>query len=116
MIYTLTKGVSCNITAILLTESVCHCIDTKVPIYITYRDASKVFDVMDRDSTLVHLFKQGIHGKLRSCYNNLYTSITSHMKWKSYIAIAFKEEQCIQNDGVSSTAIFKAKGNHPCLD
>ena len=111
-----TEGVSCNIGARLLTEFILHCIYTKVPIYITYMDASKVFDVVDHDSALVHLFKQSIHGKVWSCYNSLYTSITSHIMWKGHILPALKEEQGIQKGGVSSTGIFKAKANHASND
>lgn len=109
-----TEGVPCNIAAMLLTESILHCIDSHVPIYITYMDATKAFDVVDHDSALVHLYKQGITGSLWSCYNSLYTNIMSHIKWNGQVSAAFKEEQGIRQGGITSTGMFKAKAN-PCL-
>ena len=53
-----TKEVSCNLAAMLLTESILHCKDTKQPIYITYMDAAKAFDVVDHDYALTQLYNQ----------------------------------------------------------
>ena len=56
----ITRGVSCNVAAMILTESILHCKDAGEPQYVTFMDASKACDIVDRDSVLLHLHCQGI--------------------------------------------------------
>ena len=117
-----TKNVPCGLAAMLLTESILHCKDTKQPIYVTFMDAKKAFDVVDHDSALVHLYNQGIHGRLWDCYDSLYTNITSIIKWQGSLSSPIREEQGIRQGAHSSTGIYKGKANpflhkvsnHPC--
>lgn len=106
-----TKGVPCNTASLLLTETMAHYKDLKMPLYLTFMDASKAFDVVDHDSALNHLYNQGIKGDLWLLFNDLYTNITSYIKWQGTRSTAFKEEQGIRQGAVSSTDIFKARAN-----
>ena len=52
--------------------------------------------VMDHDSVMLHLHRQGITGNLWKCYNNLYTNITSKIKWQGEESEPFDEGQGIK--------------------
>ena len=106
-----TRGVSCNVAAMILTESILHCKDLDKPQYVTFMDASKAFDVVDHDSVMLHLHRQGITGNLWKCYNNLYTDITSKIKWQGEESEPFGEGQGIRQGAPTSTGIFKARSN-----
>jgi len=58
------EGAFFNKTAVLLTEVLS---DVKIhgnPIYVTYMDTSKAFDVVDRSSVLRHFCDRGVRGNL----------------------------------------------------
>ena len=105
----------------LLTESTLHDKDQGVPEYTTFIDASKAFDIVDHDSALNHLYKQGVHGKLWCCFISLYTDITSIIRWKGELSSPITEGQGIRQGDNSSTDIFKSRstptlyrlGDHP---
>ena len=90
-----TKGVPCNTAAMLLTEAIAHHRDTKTPIYLTFMDASKAFDVVDHDCILNHLYNQGITGDLWYMYDSLYSNISSVIKWQGDLSEPFQEGQGI---------------------
>jgi hypothetical protein len=106
-----TKGVPCNTASLLLTESIAHHKDVNSNLYTVYMDASKAFDVVDHDCALNHLYRQGVKGDLWTLYNDLYTGITSSIKWCGTLSRPFTENQGIRQGAVSSTSIFKARAN-----
>lgn len=106
-----TKEVPCSTAAMLLTESIAHQKDTKSALYLTYMDASKAFDTVDHDSILNHLYNQGISGELWHLYDNLYSDISSFIKWQGLRSDQFEEGQGIRQGGLSSTGMFKARAN-----
>jgi hypothetical protein len=106
-----TKNVPCNTASILLTEVINHYKDTGAPLFLTFMDASKAFDVVDHDCALNHLYNQGIRGDLWTLFNNLYTNITSTIKWQGKLSQPFMESQGIRQGAISSTNIFKARAN-----
>ena len=55
-----TKGVSPTNAALILTEAIAESKDTKRPIYATFVDATKAFDVVWHSSMLVKLFNYGL--------------------------------------------------------
>jgi hypothetical protein len=106
-----TEGVSCNVAAMLLTESILHSKEQGAPQIITFLDASKAFDVVDHDSVLLHLHCLGVNGSLCKCYNSLYTNITSIIKWQGELSDPFKEGQGIRQGAPTSTGLFKVRSN-----
>ena len=78
----LTKGASPSNAAVMISEAIAENLDEKKPTYITYLDASKCFDVVDHNSMLCCLYEQGVTGKLWKLFENMYTDISSSIKWK----------------------------------
>ena len=109
-----TRDVPCGTAAMLITETMAHYKDLKQPLHLVFMDASKAFDIVDHDCALNHLYDQGVNGDLWSLFNDLYTNITSSIKWNRTISEPFKELQGIRQGAISSTDIFKARANS-CL-
>ena len=113
--YGFTREVSCYTAAMMMTEVIMDSWDTKQPLHMTFLDTSKAFDVVDHDSVMVHLYQQGVKGKIWQCYDELYRDITSMIKWHGNISPMFAEKQGIRQGAVTSPSIFKVRAN-PILD
>ena len=107
-----TEAASPSNAAMLVTEAIAEKARPMKATYITYLDASKCFDIVDHNSMLTHMFDQGVQGKTWQLFNNLYSDITSQVKWKGELSNAFKEGQGIRQGGKSSTSCFKSRGNN----
>ncbi len=78
-------------------------------------DASKAFNIIDRDCIMLHLFNHGIKGHLWHLFDSLHTDITSVIKWNGSILMPFTESQAIRQGAISSTGSYKARTD-PSLD
>ena len=106
-----TRKLSCNTAAMLITELMLDAHDTKRPVHLAFLDASKAFDVVDHDSALVHLYRQGVRGKIWKCFDQLYTDTESAVKWQGNLSRSFPEHQGIRQGAITSPNIFKARAN-----
>jgi hypothetical protein len=106
-----TEGCSYVNAALLITESVGEALDQKSTPCITYMDASKAFDVVDHVCMLNSLYRQRIDGKIWSAFNDMYTGITSRVKWHGAVSNSIQEAQGIRQGAESSAKIFNAKNN-----
>ena len=101
-----TEGASSNNAAMLLTEVLSDARIQRKPVYVTYMDASKAFDVVDHSSVLRHLYDRGVRGNLWLIMDSMYTGCTSAVKWDGIVSLPFAESQGIRQGGVSSTCLF----------
>ena len=106
-----TEKVSPSNAAVMITEAIAENRDKKMPTYITYLDASKCFDVVNHDSMLCCLYEQGVRGKTWKLFENMYTGITSQIKWKGELSNPISEGQGIRQGAQSSSHCFKSRAN-----
>ena len=106
-----TKGVAPLNAALLVTESINEAIDCKSPLYITFLDASKAFDVVDHEILLDELYSSGIDGSLWVLLRELYREPTTRVKWNNIISEEFNVLQGVRQGGVSSAPVYKSYTN-----
>ena len=106
-----TKGVAPLNAALLVTESINEASDCKSPLYITFLDASKAFDVVDHEILLNELYLSGIDGSLWVLLRELYREPTTHVKWNNIISEEFNVLQGVRQGGVSSAPVYKSYTN-----
>jgi hypothetical protein len=104
-----TEGCSYLVAAFLLTESLAEARDLKQSTCVTYMDASKAFDMVDHHGMLNAVFEQGIQDALWLILNDLYTDITSCVKWCGEVSQSFMEGQGIRQGGLTSAELFKPR-------
>ena len=109
------KNVSCNNASVLITEATMEAKDTKTPIYISYMDTSKAFDMVDHSALLGALHQQGVTGPLWRLYDNAYTDIRSSVKWEGSVSSDITEGQGIRQGAETSADAFNCKSD-PMLD
>ena len=85
--------------------------DNNQVIYAALLDASKAFDVVWHDGMLLDIYELGITGDLWLIYKSMYSNMTSQVKWEREISEPFTEGQGVRQGGISSTELFKSRGN-----
>ena len=98
-------------TAFIISEAAAEAKDCKQPLFTTYLDASKAFDVVYHASMLLKLHHLGITGELWQLYRSLYDSMTSQVKWSNLLSRSILELQGVRQGGIPSTELFKARCN-----
>ena len=97
--------------ALLITESIAEAKDTRKPLYITFLDASKAFDVVDHSILMNELHRMGIEGDLWLILKQLYNNPKTSLKWKDACSDQFIVHQGVRQGGASSAPIYKAYTN-----
>ena len=98
-------------TAFLLSESITEVRDNKEILYTALLDASKAFDVVWHPGMLFSLHQHGITGNLWLLYQDMYSGMTSRVKWDNNLSDQFIEGQGVRQGGIPSTELFKSRGN-----
>ena len=98
-------------TAFLLSESIAEARDNKEILYTALLDASKAFDVVWHPGMLFSLHQHGITGNLWLLYQDMYSGMTSRVKWDNDLSDQFIEGQGVRQGGIPSTELFKSRGN-----
>ena len=106
-----TKNASSTSVALILSEAVAEAKDQKIPMFVQFLDAKKAFDVVWHDGMLCSLHDQGIDGPLWQLHSDIYTSITSRVKWQRQLSPAFLDQQGLRQGGLTSADSFKTKAN-----
>lgn len=106
-----TEDVSPMFAAVILTEAMAEAKDKSTPLYLTFMDSSKAFDVVNHQAMLHSLQEQGIQGRLWNVFCSMYEDITSVVKWDGKLSRTFEEKQGIRQGGVTSPLLYKAERN-----
>ena len=106
-------GCSPMFAALIITEIMADAKDTKEPLFLTFLDTSKAFDVVHHKGMLNALHEQGVQGSLWKLFDSMYTGIKSAVKWDGQLSSPFEEEQGIRQGGPSSSDNYKAGKNKP---
>ena len=106
------EGMSCNNASLLITEAAMDAKDKKIPIYTSFMDTSKAFDMVNHNGLLCALEKQGVHGHLWHMYDTAYDGIKSAVKWQGSISRNIDEQQGIRQGGDTSADAFNTRAEN----
>ena len=110
-----TQGLSPNMAALILSEA-CSEITGKQTIFVTTLDSQKAFDVVSHVILMDRLYHYGLNLNLWNIIEELYSGVTSTVKWKGETSTSFEIHQGVRQGGVLSTHLYKAYINELLLD
>ncbi|CAC5367786.1 unnamed protein product [Mytilus coruscus] len=97
--------------ALILLEA-CSEIAGKQTIFVTTLDSQKAFDVVSHEILMDRLYHYGLNLNLWNIIEELYSGVTSSVKWKGETSTSFD----IHQGGVLSSHLYKAYINELLLD
>ncbi|MES9883383.1 MAG: reverse transcriptase family protein, partial [Sedimenticola sp.] len=109
-----TPGMSSLNAAIILTECIKEAKHCKQQLIVTTLDAQKAFDVVNHQSLLNKLYRDGIEGMDWMLLKDGYSDQNSMVKWKGLTSSTFELHQGVRQGGVLSTSHYK-RYNNPLL-
>ena len=109
-----TSGGSSIDAGLILSECMSEAKNENKPLVVATLDAQKAFDVVDHDTLLRRLFLDGITGPDWLLLRDMYTDLTSVVKWEGTLSAPFVIRQGVRQGGVLSTGHYK-RYNNPLL-
>ena len=109
-----TAGSSSIDAALILSECIAEAKNTHRPLVVATHDAQKAFDVVDHTILLRKLFHDGIKGDNWLLLNDMYTDLTSRVKWEANLSNPIIIRQGVRQGGALSTSHYK-RYNNPLL-
>ena len=110
-----TKGLSPVMAALIVSEARAEVkMNTYEPLFLVTLDARKAFDVVSHTILLDKLYECGIHPALWSIVKDLYTGLTTKVKWLGELSEHFNVRQGVRQGAVLSPFLYKTYIN-PCL-
>jgi hypothetical protein len=85
---------------------------TLKPLYLITLDSQTAFDVVSHKILLDKLYESGIHPRLWTIVKDLYTGMSSKIKWMGEISQKFLIHQGVRQGGVLSTHLYKVYINN----
>ena len=79
-----------------------------------YRKSSKAFDVVNHIILLDKLYENGLHPSLWTIVNDMYSGLTTRVKWLNELNDSFPIKQGVRQGGILSPFLYKTYIN-PCL-
>lgn len=111
MQYGFTEDCSPSLCALMLTEAIAESRDLKTPLFMSFMDSSKAFDMVNHTVMLNALHDLGIDPHLWQLYKDMYSKVTSRVRIDGKLSREFREERGIRQGGETSSEAFKAKDN-----
>ncbi|KAK3108995.1 hypothetical protein FSP39_020463 [Pinctada imbricata] len=101
------KGLSPLMASLVLTETIVEAVENKNPLYVSFLDTQKAFDVVYHDSMKCKFFHQGVNHHIWNIVDELYSSLTSKVSWNGIISQEFPVLQGVRQGGILSTGLYK---------
>ncbi len=111
-----TKGLSPNMAALLMSESITESKRENKPLYIATLDSQKAFDVVSHEILLNRLYDSGVQPHAWTVIKDMYYGLTSRIKWTGDLSEAFGISQGVRQGGILSTHLYKLYVNNLLLD
>ncbi|CAC5377799.1 unnamed protein product [Mytilus coruscus] len=99
----------------ILSEA-CSEISGKQTIFVSTLDSQKTFDVVSHEILMDRLYYYGLNLNLCNISEELYSGVTSTVKWKGETSTSFDIHQGVRQGGILSTHLYKAYINELLLD
>ncbi|MES9880512.1 MAG: reverse transcriptase family protein, partial [Sedimenticola sp.] len=109
-----TAGQSSIDAALIVSESLAEARNTRKPVILTTLDAQKAFDVVHHNSLLRKLYLDNIQGDDWLLLQDMYTDLSSTVKWENALSDPIVIKQGVRQGGVLSTTHYK-RFNNPLL-
>jgi hypothetical protein len=103
-----TKGASPLHAAVMLTEAICESKGNGQVLYTATLDARKAFDVVHHSSLLRKLYLGGMSDSWWLLKDQLYSGLTTKVKWKENMSKPFQILQGVRQGGIPSATDYKA--------
>ena len=104
--------------ALILSECINETKDRRDQLYVATLDVQKAFDVVNHELLLRKLYLDGIRGNDRLLVQDLYSDMTSAVKWEGHLSSPFSIRQGVRQGGgggcVLSSTHYK-RYNNPLL-
>ena len=89
-------------------------INPSTPLFLMTLDSQKAFDVVSHTILLDKLYEAGIHPSLWTVVKDMYSGLTSRVKWIGELSERFEIQQGVRQGAVLSPFFYKTYLN-PCL-
>ena len=109
------KGLSPNMAALLISESKAVARQNNEQLHLATLDAQKAFDVVHHTILLDRLAELGIPNDIWLILKDFYSDISSRVKWLGDCSDSFAVNQCVRQEAILSTHLYKVYVN-PLLD
>ena len=109
-----TKGLSPVMSALIVSEARAEAKMNSAPLFLVTLDSKKTFDVVHHVIMLDKLYEAGVHPSLWTIIKDMYTGLTSKVKWIGELSESFKIQQGVRQGGILSPFLYKTYIN-PCL-
>ena len=105
------ENLSCINTGFLYTETLTESKECKEPIYVVTLDGQKAFDTVWIRSLLRNMYFTGISNDLWSLLNQLYSDVTTKVKFDNIASDSFQMLQGVRQAGILSAPLYKQFNN-----
>ena len=111
-----TQGLSPVMSALIVSEARAEArINTTAPLFLMTLDSQKAFDVVNHVILLDNLYETGIHPSLWTIVKDLYSGLSSKVKWMGELSESFIIQQGVRQGAILSPFLYKTYLN-PCLE
>ena len=90
-------------------------INTNAPLFLMTLDSQKAFDVVNHVILLDNLYETGIHPSLWTIVKDLYSGLSSKVKWMGEWSESFIIQQGVRQGAILPPFLYKTYLN-PCLE
>ena len=94
-----TSGSSSMGAALILSECINEAKDRRDQLYVATLDVQKAFDVVNHELLLRKLYLDGIRGNDWLLVQDLYSDMTSAVKWGGHLSSPFSKRQGVRQGG-----------------
>lgn len=102
-----TSGLSPTMAGLLVREAKTEAIQNRNPVFLATLDSQKAFDVVHHTILKDKLAKTNIPSDIWIIIKNLYTGISSKVKWLGECSDSFLVKQSVKQGGILSTHLYK---------
>jgi hypothetical protein len=94
-----TEKCSPLLCAFLITEAIAEAQDNCQPLYVTFMDSSKAFDMVDHTALLNSLYDLNIDPQLWCLYSDMYTNVMTRVRSNGQMSRLIQESRGIRQGG-----------------
>ena len=102
-----TKNLNPLMSSVICSEAIVEAKMSGKPLYLVTIDTRKAFDVVNHVILKKNIFEEGVKMDLWNIVDQLYTDMTSKVKWHGGLSDSFQIDQGVRQGGILSTHFYK---------